>query len=310
MGRKLIDQTGNRYGSLTVLSLTKDKNNRTAWLCKCDCGNIKIVRGSDLRGNRITSCGLQCPLKKNGRFIDQTGNKYGSLTVLYKTAQRSLSQKTLWHCKCDCGNEIDVLGESLRQGLTKSCGCNTNFLKSYSNIKRLENQNFGYLTVKSFSHIDPKFHNAIWNCTCKCGKEIQASTNQLSSGRVQSCGCKKESNGEIFVKQILEKRKIVFKQEYSFSNLVNPKTNRKLRYDFTIFDNNQNLKGLIEYNGRQHYIAVDYFGGKEAFQQRKILDKIKKEYAEKISIPLLILKHSDKNNDIKINNFLQEIKLI
>lgn len=49
MPSKLIDETGNVYGALTVISLTKDKNGRTAWLCKCKCGNEKIVRGSDLR---------------------------------------------------------------------------------------------------------------------------------------------------------------------------------------------------------------------------------------------------------------------
>ena len=48
MAQKLIDETGNKYGSLTVLYKTKDKNNRTAWMCKCDCGNTKIARGSDL----------------------------------------------------------------------------------------------------------------------------------------------------------------------------------------------------------------------------------------------------------------------
>ena len=29
----------------------------------------------------------------------------------------------MWHCKCDCGNEKDVLGTSLRYGATISCGC-------------------------------------------------------------------------------------------------------------------------------------------------------------------------------------------
>ena len=46
--------------------------------------------------------------------VDETGNKYGFLTVMYRA---------MWHCKCDCGNECDVLGASLRNGNTKSCGC-------------------------------------------------------------------------------------------------------------------------------------------------------------------------------------------
>jgi hypothetical protein len=31
--------------------------------------------------------------------------------------------RPLWHCRCDCGNEIIVGANALRQGNTKSCGC-------------------------------------------------------------------------------------------------------------------------------------------------------------------------------------------
>lgn len=56
---KLINELGNKYGALTVIEIAKDKNGRTAWLCVCDCGNKKIVRGPDLRKGRITSCGCR-----------------------------------------------------------------------------------------------------------------------------------------------------------------------------------------------------------------------------------------------------------
>lgn len=32
-------------------------------------------------------------------------------------------RKTQWLCKCDCGNEITVIGSDLRNGHTQSCGC-------------------------------------------------------------------------------------------------------------------------------------------------------------------------------------------
>ena len=57
-----------------------------------------------------------------GRFIDETGNKYGSLTVLHK-AETPKGKPIKWRCQCDCGNEVDVYGTSLRNGNTKSCGC-------------------------------------------------------------------------------------------------------------------------------------------------------------------------------------------
>lgn len=60
---------------------------------------------------------------------DLTGQKFFRLTVLYRIENKIYNRKNkkvskvAWHCRCDCGNEIDVIGESLKQGLTKSCGC-------------------------------------------------------------------------------------------------------------------------------------------------------------------------------------------
>ena len=31
--------------------------------------------------------------------------------------------RTFWNCKCDCGNEVVVMGKCLTNGNTKSCGC-------------------------------------------------------------------------------------------------------------------------------------------------------------------------------------------
>lgn len=53
---------------------------------------------------------------------DITNLKFGRLTAMYVSG-KSKSRECIWHCKCDCGNEIDVVGSSLRNGNTKSCGC-------------------------------------------------------------------------------------------------------------------------------------------------------------------------------------------
>ena len=73
-----------------------------------------------------------------GKMIDETGNIYGKLTVLYKIENSGgAGKKIKWHCKCECGNEKDIDGGSLRRGLTKSCGClQKNFVSSI-NAKNL-----------------------------------------------------------------------------------------------------------------------------------------------------------------------------
>lgn len=58
---KLNDLTGKRFGRLIVLNrsdvVTKDGRRRTAWNCKCDCGNTKVVLADNLKMNKTTSCG-------------------------------------------------------------------------------------------------------------------------------------------------------------------------------------------------------------------------------------------------------------
>lgn len=52
------DLTGQKFGRLTVIKRAdNNKNGSTRWLCKCDCGNEKIVEGGHLRSNKIKSCG-------------------------------------------------------------------------------------------------------------------------------------------------------------------------------------------------------------------------------------------------------------
>ena len=56
---KLIDLVGKKFGKLTVLSITDERNadNRVIWKCQCDCGNIKNVSSNLLKSGDTKSCG-------------------------------------------------------------------------------------------------------------------------------------------------------------------------------------------------------------------------------------------------------------
>lgn len=57
-----------------------------------------------------------------GAFRDITGQRFGRLTVQEMSPSKSNGQ-IMWVCRCDCGNIITVLGNDLKRGHTKSCGC-------------------------------------------------------------------------------------------------------------------------------------------------------------------------------------------
>lgn len=55
---ELKDITGQKFGRLTAVENTdKKKNGAYLWLCKCDCGNEKMVRADNLFGGGTQSCG-------------------------------------------------------------------------------------------------------------------------------------------------------------------------------------------------------------------------------------------------------------
>lgn len=94
-----------------------------------------------------------------GRFVDLTGQKFNRLTVI-KRVEDYISPKrqrhAQWLCSCECGNQVVVKGEHLKNENTKSCGClnseavaqrNKNYCKKY-NIYDLSGEYGIGLTIK------------------------------------------------------------------------------------------------------------------------------------------------------------------
>ena len=61
---------------------------------------------------------------------------------------------------------------------------------------------------------------------------------------------------------------------------------------------------LIEYQGKQHFSSIDFWGGEEKFLERKNYDKMKEEYCNNNNIPLIILTKPEEIN--KTNLILKE----
>ena len=53
---------------------------------------------------------------------DLTGKRFGRLTAKF-VCGKSIDRHYLWHCVCDCGNEVVVPSNGLTCGHTQSCGC-------------------------------------------------------------------------------------------------------------------------------------------------------------------------------------------
>lgn len=133
------DYTGQHIGNVTVLRKVESKTIKrgtrlSVWEVQCDCGKLFTADSGRLYRKTI-NCGCR-------RKHDLTGQKFGKLRVIkeiglrpqgHKANKKRTENNYYWECLCDCGNPVEVNGEYLKEGSTRSCGC---LKKIFSNADR------------------------------------------------------------------------------------------------------------------------------------------------------------------------------
>lgn len=208
---------------------------------------------------------------------DLTGMVFGKWTVI-KRADDYISpkgrRKATWTCRCECGNIKDVVGELLKSGHSKSCGC--------LNKEMLSNRGYD-LTGKIFGRlmVIQQINNSIrengrsyrqWECLCECGNTIIATTQCLTKGKTKSCGClnnekrhertpnKCKDMGKYVVMYNNDGREIyVDKEDYP---LVSPYCWRIIKTGYVIANINRRTVYLHRFiMGEPDGYLVDHWGG-------------------------------------------------
>ena len=246
------------------------------------------------------SCGCKINRKSttggNNKPVDLTNQRFGKLIALYPTDKRN-GNNIVWHCKCDCGNEKDISSSSLKQGLTKSCGCLHKAKMKELFQKDIIGKQFGLWTV--LEEIPERTDNQkiVYKCKCACGTIKNVIGGNLLNGQSLSCGCLKMSHGELKINQILIDNNIEFIQEYHPNNFS---AFQNARYDFYI--PSQNL--LIEYDGKQHF-AKEGSGWNESFEEIQKRDSIKNEWALNNGFNLIRIPY-DHYDELNIKDLMLE----
>lgn len=155
----------------------------------------------------------------------------------------------------------------------------------------------------------PLYENAktklkLYHSVCKNEFDITWANFKQDS---KPCGCYTSSKNEILLRGYLKSRNIKFSEQVTFDDLVSDKE-RKLRYDFGIYENNE-ITILIEYDGEQHFKPVEYFGGQEQFEKQQHHDKLKNDYAKENNIPLLRIRYDEDTISV-LENYLKDLQLI
>ena len=210
------DLTGYRFGNLTVIEKTEDRQDRYCmWRCRCDCGGEILVSTKKLKRGTVTNCGcIPKTTARNGSTAeDLSGKRFGYLTVLYRVENKN--GRTRWMCQCDCGKRKAVTARDLKAGKTSSCGCRA--YEHTHNMVNLAGRRFGRLTAVYATEKRDARGSVFWHCRCDCGNELDVTESGLMHGNYKSCGCLKREIQSNIRKQLhmvdgtciewLEKRK-------------------------------------------------------------------------------------------------------
>lgn len=225
--------------------------------------------------------------------LNLMNERFGRLIVIDYAPNKG--KRSQWKCQCDCGNELNVLTDSLRSGSVKSCGClraETARKNGLKVLKDLKGQQFGKLIVIKYAGSNR--NRSTWKCECECGNEVIVNQMELVKGDTLSCGCLKNSFAESQIEKILKEKNIAYEKEYTFSDLLS-ENNIPLRFDFAIFKD-QKLQYLIEYDGEQHFSNKTDNIWTDNLAKRQKRDKIKNEYCLKNNIHLYRIPYWEKNN--------------
>jgi len=154
---------GKRFGRLLVLELAGKKGSNYAYRCICDCGNVRIMPGSEIRNRTSVSCG--CWARESlisGRNIKPKGE--ASKRYLFNLYKGRAKYRDI---------EFSLKFEEFIELTNKSCNyCNVEPLFSVG--QKGSNGNYLYNGV---DRVDSSLGYTPTNSVTCCGRCNQAKNN-------------------------------------------------------------------------------------------------------------------------------------
>jgi hypothetical protein len=276
---KSIEVHGDKY-NYSLVNEYKNSNTKVSVICQKH-GEFKISPDKHLYGQGCAECkklGLEAFIEKS-KLVH--GDKYDYSLVKYVNNKEKITIICEEHGIFERRVSDHLSGVGCAECSYDKFRTSTEDFIKKAKIKH--NNKYDYPQDISFKSNKEKVE-----IICK----IHGSFFQKVNAHLIGHGCPicKESKGEIEITNFLKRRKINYLPQHKFENCKNI---NQLSFDFYLPE----LNICIEFNGRQHYEPVEFFGGIDKFNQQIINDKIKKEYCYNNNIPLIIIKYNENVND-------------
>ena len=293
---------GDRYNYTKVVY--KGANTRVAILCN-EHGVFWQTPQKHLKGRGCPLCGIRSQVLKRSltteEFIRRANevhkNKYDYSLVHYVNSST----------KVDIVCPIHGIFKQLPFNHLKGVGCA--FCGNKKRAKSKTSSAYYFINkAKSIHNNKYDYSKVVYQkskipVTIIC--PIHGEFKQKPDNHLQGQGCEKcwvlKSKGESKLTNLLEKYSIIHTSQYKFNDCRHKKP---LPFDFAVFNEDGSLKCLIEYQGIQHFKAIEVFGGNQMFQETQFRDKIKYNYCKEHNIPLYYITYKDNIED-KLKEFLE-----
>jgi len=245
--------------------------------------------------------GSKCPIcvgnnikRDNKTFISEAIGIYGENKFDYGLVDYINNIKPI-KIKCnECNNIFNITPYNFLKG----CGC------KMCNRKKLSDSRVR--SVDEIKKIANTVHNNIYDypllvsvnnrkkVKIVCHKHGVFEQTLYIHLKGHGCPLCNISKGEFKIKQWLDDKKIKYSQQFKFPDCKNI---QPLPFDFYLPDYNM----CIEYDGKQHFKPLVFFGGEEGFNKRLKNDKIKDNYCNSNNVKLIRVKYNE-NFENKLNN--------
>jgi len=289
------------YGCILLSTAYRGVNSKLEFICRC--GNKSVTSYNIFKNkHQCRNCSYRGAGDKQRLTYEYVKSKFENEGCILISDSYDESHSALEYT-CSCGETSFTSFNRFASGhRCKSCsverGSSSRRFSTEYVSKYLKDRGCVYL---GDGHVNSKTK---FKYICECGNASYTNLNNFKKGR-RCKKCKRFSIGEDKIEKFLLKSGVRFKNEFRIDGCKNK---LKLPFDFAIF-NKSRLIGLIEFDGKQHFEPLDFFGGAKSFNKLKRNDSIKNFYCFANGIPLLRIKYNKiKQLEEIINEFLTEIK--
>lgn len=263
---------GDKINRWTIIGEAQARNGRKHYPCRCECGHEQLVRSDNLSSAHSRSH-RGCPLKDKPIIENVVEKKW-----LYK-AISSEDNVIIKNSYLGC-----MFGDWLVVNYDHGDAYGHAFYNCVNSAGDYKVFRYDYLT-KTFGF--PENSHNPWTVP-------EIDPNALCFGEYEG------SLGEQAIASYLVEHNIPFDREFTFEDLRG--NTGLLRFDFKVNYGNQIL--LIEFQGKQHYQPVQFFGGEERFKIQQIYDEYKRAYCKRNGYKLIEIPYTDLDNVAKYLHFL------